>query len=51
MALQWWRGAVENSSGKAGWVEEERKGLKEYVKSFILKKFSVKNAMAVPFCG
>lgn len=28
-------GAVEKSTGKAGWVEEERKGLEEYLKHFI----------------
>lgn len=42
---------MEKSTGKAGWVEEERKGLEEYFKYFIFKKFPVKNTMAVPFCG
>lgn len=28
-------GAVEKKTGKAGWVEEERKGLEEYFKHFI----------------
>lgn len=27
--------AVEKSTGKAVWVEEERKGLEEYLKNFI----------------
>lgn len=37
MALQW-KGqvrAVDKSTGKAGWVEEERRGQEEYFKYFI----------------
>lgn len=53
MLLQWWQGeggsTVEKNTGKAGWVEEERKGLEEYFKYFIFKKFPVKKHSSCAF--